>query len=493
MTTYYDILGVEPTASADEIKAAYRRLAMQFHPDKTPGANKAVQQLIEEKFKEAQEAYETLKDSAKRAEYDAALAMLRSEEYYQPSPPPPRPEPQRPQPPPPSQTQTKQKSRRSIDITGLLPAGIGLVFAWSVVAYVIGSIFPNITYGAELDSSLLIAASPVVLWICVTKARMRWPLPALLPALILLLIAAVAIIAGETESSQHASSPAKAVQQRTTQFAVTQIPTISSPTSPKLIAPPYANIPRASPKASEKLALPYSTKTRQEMNAPRPSAGEPQGRGHTEPSPTAMKPVNTSQPTTERQPSTVPQSVPNMSSDERASLEAACSQAKYLLGPASYDRCVAEQLSSLAKAPKRPDLSGLSGPERQSIDAACSQAKYLLGPASYNRCLVEQLRSLAKAPKRPDLSGLSGPERQSIEAACSQAKYLLGPAAYNRCLAEQLSSLAGAPERPDLSGLSGPERQSIEAACSQAKYLLGPAAYNRCLVQQLGQLENHAR
>ena len=84
MTTYYDILGVPLTASPDEIKAAYRHLAMQFHPDKTPGANKAVQRLIEDKFKEVQEAYDTLKDEAKRAEYDAALAMLRSEEYYQP-------------------------------------------------------------------------------------------------------------------------------------------------------------------------------------------------------------------------------------------------------------------------------------------------------------------------------------------------------------------------------------------------------------------------
>jgi len=92
--------------------------------------------------------------------------------------------------------------------------------------------------------------------------------------------------------------------------------------------------------------------------------------------------------------------------------------------------------------PTRPDLSRLSVPEQQSIEAACSQAKYLEGPAAYNRCLEDQLARLSRAPRRPDLSRLSGPEEQSIEAACSQAKYLEGPAAYNRCLVNQLGLLS---------------------------------------------------
>jgi len=62
---YYEILGVSKSASADEIKKSYRKVAMQFHPDRNPGDKAA-----EEKFKEAAEAYEILSDPDKRAQYD---------------------------------------------------------------------------------------------------------------------------------------------------------------------------------------------------------------------------------------------------------------------------------------------------------------------------------------------------------------------------------------------------------------------------------------
>lgn len=62
---YYDILGVEKNASAEEIKKAYRRTAIKYHPDKNPGDKEA-----EEKFKEAAEAYEILSNPDKKARYD---------------------------------------------------------------------------------------------------------------------------------------------------------------------------------------------------------------------------------------------------------------------------------------------------------------------------------------------------------------------------------------------------------------------------------------
>ena len=62
---YYEILGVSKSASQDEIKKAYRKVAMQFHPDRNPGDKGA-----EDKFKEAAEAYEILNDADKKSQYD---------------------------------------------------------------------------------------------------------------------------------------------------------------------------------------------------------------------------------------------------------------------------------------------------------------------------------------------------------------------------------------------------------------------------------------
>ena len=62
---FYQVLGVEKSATEDDIKKAYRKLAVKYHPDKNPGDKTA-----EEKFREATEAYEILKDPQKRSRYD---------------------------------------------------------------------------------------------------------------------------------------------------------------------------------------------------------------------------------------------------------------------------------------------------------------------------------------------------------------------------------------------------------------------------------------
>ena len=62
---YYKILGVDKSASADEIKRAYKKVAIKYHPDRNPGNKEA-----EDKFKKAAEAYDVLRDPDKRARYD---------------------------------------------------------------------------------------------------------------------------------------------------------------------------------------------------------------------------------------------------------------------------------------------------------------------------------------------------------------------------------------------------------------------------------------
>ena len=62
---FYEVLGVTKSANADEIKKAYRKMAIKYHPDKNPGDKSA-----EDKFKEAAEAYEVLSNPEKKARYD---------------------------------------------------------------------------------------------------------------------------------------------------------------------------------------------------------------------------------------------------------------------------------------------------------------------------------------------------------------------------------------------------------------------------------------
>lgn len=216
-----------------------------------------------------------------------------------------------------------------------------------------------------------------------------------------------------------------------------------------------------------------------------PSSGANAQQAVVQPSPPPLANSVAAAPLAPSTPQSSASSVQDLTSAERESLEAACSQDKYLNGPAAYNRCITNQIALLSRGNRRPNLSALSSAERESIEAACSQDKYLNGPAAYNQCLTNQLAAVNRQSGRPNLSDLNSAEHESIEAACSQDKYLNGPAAYNSCLNRQLAALSQSGSRPSLAGLSSNDRNSIELACSQDKYLNGPAAYNSCVSRQL--------
>jgi len=74
MLNFYDILGIEQPASTDDVRKAYRKKALETHPDKLePGASEAEKQDAEQQFHKVHEAFETLGDVAKRKAYDARL------------------------------------------------------------------------------------------------------------------------------------------------------------------------------------------------------------------------------------------------------------------------------------------------------------------------------------------------------------------------------------------------------------------------------------
>jgi hypothetical protein len=79
--SYYDILEVSKSATSEEIKKAFHKLAGEYHPDKNSGATEKVKRLGEEKFKEINEAYAVLKDASKRKQYDAKIKEFEEKKH----------------------------------------------------------------------------------------------------------------------------------------------------------------------------------------------------------------------------------------------------------------------------------------------------------------------------------------------------------------------------------------------------------------------------
>jgi DnaJ-domain-containing protein 1 len=359
MTTYYDILGVEPTATAGEIKAAYRRLAMRFHPDRNVGANKAVQRLNEEKFKEIQEAYDTLKDEIKREEYDAAIEMLSSGEYYEPQPTPP-PSPEKPR--------YCHKCRNPV----------------STRATAADELCPFC--GSPLQSSpppnREAQRPPWHRQTSSTKQRVSSKIPVWL--LVWLMLGAINSIIGPLSPTQDSSNPSSRQTNGNSQVIVKHTPAFEP--VPQIIVPlvtsPYPPTVTGNTR----------TTSPQRLHSGRTPVGEPKKRDsnkihRTAPATRAAREAEKVLPGAAREPRAY--NLSKLTWDDQKSLEAACAYDK-TQGPVVYHRCLEDQLGRLATAPPMPDLSKLSSNDRQSIELACAYNK-TQGPAAYHRCVIRQL------------------------------------------------------------------------------------------------------
>jgi len=153
--TYYEVLDVPESATAEEVHAAYRKLVKEFHPDRLVGIPDhltEVKRLAEEKFREIQEAWATLGDPRKRSLYDEQSRALRGQSNSRFSPPQPSPSSYAPPPPsrPPPSSSTRPTGASSSRTTASQtpPSGSSSVgvsgdprkTAFLVVALVVGAV-----------------------------------------------------------------------------------------------------------------------------------------------------------------------------------------------------------------------------------------------------------------------------------------------------------------------------------------------------------------
>jgi hypothetical protein len=460
--TYYDILGVQQTASAEEIKRAYRRLAQEFHPDKLTEIPPAVAKLAEEKFKDVQEAYEIL--TKHRVEYDQQLRAVGSAapptsppkaQTARPSPPRSNPK-SAPQPSPPKKNQS--------------------------MGYFCGKLVRKIPWQA---------------WVVFGGA--------------LLYFAALAVTSNNSPGTFQA--PTGVTSPATQATEVSQVP--STPTRQQIATENKAvtqDQGRPSVKITEQfggIVHNQSSDISAEFGIIIQDAG-----GALSGCMGVKEPLFGSGPLSGRATAGDVSFVATSAigkitfvGQRRADAISGTYKVEHESGPTELGTFTLSKVKSEGLA---------SDFERQRCptDAEVHQQKTansvtptpVLTPQRATQALPEnvapqRLQAPFLAPISPEeaapkpatgsnLSILSVPERQSIESACLIPKMNQGPAAYNRCLNDQLSQLGTAPRRPDLSGLSEPERQSIESACLIPKMNQGPAVYNRCLVHQLDLLRD---
>jgi hypothetical protein len=397
--SYYTVLGVAENGSPEEIKAAYRELVRQVHPDSIATASPYWKRAAEDKTKEVNEAYAVLADAGKRREYDRLLARRR-----QASPP----APVKPTPSPSHASAAQAPSYCPQCGAGQYADGYCPGCRNSTRTQAGPAAGPRPQRQSQAlrrkdigELVLALCCGFVVVGGLAGLFRAVWA-----PLLCSIALAGLLRVRNTLRISRLYRWLAAAALAVSVCFVVSD-----------LAQPPQASPPPLSQASIPDPGEPVKAET---------TAGDSTDR-RVEP-PDVQPPADPG-----------PPDLSGLTFDEKQSIEAVCGQDVPV--PLAYNRCLVRQLTSWKAGPGRPDLSPLTRDDRLSIEAVCASAKFTKGPAAYNRCLIRQLERSKTGVKRPDLSALAADDRQSIENRCANAKYIEGPAAYNACLIQRLQSL----------------------------------------------------
>jgi hypothetical protein len=402
--TYYSVLGVAETATQQEIKAAYRKLVRQVHPDSLPGASADWKRAAEEKTKEINEAYGVLSDSTMRREYDRLLKEARRATYSraaatwstppnQPASPPPASRPR-------SATPYCSKCGGALYKGSYCPQCYGFATssaaqpstpkypAWKptggtgwliwclilIASFVIRHLNPSAPQRVDFEAPQNHRVP--ILWTASNPELSRNAYPMQWPQITAEQLAAAT---SHIRFQDHIVAGYRWPDVLKEYGIETDHKSASTVSSSDLSVEPMACVGEMSSAIDETSIL---------------------------------KPFDQGQ-------------LP-MTNEENLSMKAACWRS------ISSDSPVTIYTDDGSRTRYRFPAADLG--EMQSIQSACANKPLTKEPAGYNGCLELNLWLAFWSPNGPDLSGLSNEEKRSIEPPCSNAKRVQGPAAHDGCL-----------------------------------------------------------
>jgi DnaJ domain len=470
--TYYEILGVAQTATAEEIETAFKKRAREVHPDTVAPGNAYLRQVAAEAFKDLSEAKAVLLNPFEREKYDAKLMYERGAKPTGASPspiPPPRQGTPRPQTGNASQSfREKSSGARAAQPARPIPHRPPFRVIWKPL-------------GASLESFAFVIVGVVsIFFVAWLMASGNTP-----P-----LWAAALTLALGVASFRHGLKPPSSPKMRGALVPLLIAGFVIVTVFFAIWLPSTETVVR---RGAAKLADVAAKGVRSAKNAGRFSSKHP---GAPDPSIVVVDQSTAGDP-----PGVVTKIWKDMKDGKNYRsreigdvlfLEVVEGTGKSPAGIVHCDFRRADQDWTGTCSERNAKEPGIryAGASLSTFSDSRIEGRTIDIPG-FRMVLINSVAMGSPGtfgpanPAEPDLSTLTETEKQSIETACASDKLLAGPGEYNQCVRKQIDALRSVPKAPDLSGLSSRDRDSMELVCSNAKLMEGPAAYNQCLARQL--------